>query len=51
LTQGWEKLVKIGVKVVDHPRYVAFQKAEVAISTSLFAASWPAAGFVDGPLS
>ncbi|MGO9420811.1 hypothetical protein [Roseiarcus sp.] len=32
-----EKQVKIGAKVVYHPRYVAFQKAEVAISNSLFA--------------
>jgi hypothetical protein len=32
-----EKLIKIGAKVVSDGRYVAFQMAEVAISTSLFA--------------
>jgi len=31
-----EKLIKIGAKVVSHARYVAFQMAEVAITTNLF---------------
>ena len=31
-----EKLVKIGVKVVSHGRYVTFQLAEVAVSRNLF---------------
>ncbi len=30
------KLVKIGVKVVKHSRYVTFQLAEVAVSRDLF---------------
>ncbi len=30
------KLVKIGVKVVKHSRYVTFQRAEVAVSRDLF---------------
>ena len=37
LTTLREKLVKIGVKVVCHVRYVTFQLAEVAIPRSLFA--------------
>ncbi len=32
-----EKLIKIGAKVVGHARYVAFQMAEVAIPSKLFA--------------
>jgi ABC-type transporter Mla subunit MlaD len=32
-----EKLIKIGAKVISHGRYVAFQMAEVAIPTQLFA--------------
>jgi hypothetical protein len=32
-----EKLIKIGAKVVNHGRYVAFQMAEVAISRNLLA--------------
>jgi hypothetical protein len=32
-----EKLIKIGAKVVNHGRYVAFQMAEVAIPRNLFA--------------
>ena len=32
----WEKLVKIGAKVVKHARYVTFQLAEVLVSRSLF---------------
>ena len=32
-----EKLIKIGAKVVNHGRYVAFQLAEVAIPRNLFA--------------
>jgi len=32
-----EKLIKIGAKVISHARYVAFQMAEVAITTNLFA--------------
>ena len=36
LTTLWEKLVKIGAKVVHHGRYVTFQLAEVAVSRSLF---------------
>src|SRR5712671_1405626 len=37
LTSLKEKLIKIGAKVVNHGRYVAFQMAEVAIPRSLFA--------------
>jgi hypothetical protein len=37
LTTLKEKLVKIGAKVVNHGRYVAFQMAEVAIPRNLFA--------------
>jgi len=32
-----EKLIKIGAKVVNHARYVAFQMAEVAVPKNLFA--------------
>ena len=32
----WERLVKIGAKVVNHARYVTFQMAEVLVSKSLF---------------
>ncbi len=32
-----EKLIKIGVKIVRHGRYVTFQLAEVAIPRTLFA--------------
>ncbi len=37
LTTLRNKLIKIGAKVVQHGRYVAFQLAEVAISRALFA--------------
>jgi hypothetical protein len=37
LTSLREKLIKIGARVVNHGRYVAFQMAEVAIPRSLFA--------------
>ena len=37
LTTLWEKLVKIGAKVVRHGRYVIFQMVEVAIPRDLFA--------------
>jgi hypothetical protein len=37
LTTLKEKLIKIGAKVVNHGRYVAFQMAEVAIPRNLFA--------------
>ncbi len=37
LTTLRNNLIKIGVKVVRHGRYVAFQLAEVAISRALFA--------------
>jgi hypothetical protein len=36
LTTIREKLVKIGAKVVNHGRYVAFQMAEVAVPRDLF---------------
>src|SRR4051812_48157055 len=36
LTSLKEKLIKIGVKVVSHGRYVAFQMAEVAIPRQIF---------------
>ena len=36
LTTLWEKLVKIGAKVVRHGRYVTFQMAEVAVPRNLF---------------
>jgi hypothetical protein len=32
----WEKLVKIGAKVVSHARYVIFQMAEVMVLKALF---------------
>ena len=32
----WEKLIKIGVKIVRHARYVTFQMDEVAASRKLF---------------
>jgi len=31
-----EKLIKIGVKVIEHSRYVIFQMAEVAVAKDLF---------------
>jgi len=37
LTSLKEKLIKIGAKVVNHGRYVAFQMAEIAIPKNLFA--------------
>ena len=37
LTTLQEELVKIGAKVVNHARYVAFQMAEVAIPRDLLA--------------
>jgi hypothetical protein len=37
LTSLKEKLIKTGVKIVSHGRYVAFQMAEVAIPRTLFA--------------
>jgi hypothetical protein len=36
LTTLRERLVKIGVKVVRHGRYVTFQLAEVAVPRELF---------------
>ncbi len=36
LTTLWEKLAKIGAKVVRHGRYVTFQLAEVAVPKELF---------------
>ena len=33
----WEKLIKIGAKVVRHGCYITFQLAEVAVSRKLFA--------------
>ena len=36
LTTLWEKLVKIGAKVVRHGRSVTFQLAEVAVPKELF---------------
>ena len=38
LTKLWEKLIKIGAKVVHHARYVTFQLAEVAVPRWLFRA-------------
>jgi hypothetical protein len=38
LTTLWEKLIKIGAKVVRHAKYVTFQMAEVAVPRELFAA-------------
>jgi Transposase DDE domain group 1 len=37
LTSLREKLIKIGVKIVAHGRYVTFQMAEVAVSRRMFA--------------
>ena len=37
LTSPKEKLIKIGAKVINHGRYVAFQMAEAAIPRNLFA--------------
>ena len=37
LTSLKEKLIKIGGKVVNHGRYIAFQMAEVAVPRKLFA--------------
>ena len=37
MTSLWEKLIKVGAKLVSHGRYVAFQMAEVAVSRHLFA--------------
>jgi hypothetical protein len=37
LTSLKKKLIKIGAKVVSHGRFVAFQRAEVAIPRNLFA--------------
>jgi hypothetical protein len=34
----WEKLIKIGAKVVTHSRYMTFQMAEVAVPRKLYAA-------------
>jgi hypothetical protein len=36
LTSLKDKLINIGVKVVSHGRYVAFQMAEVAIPRQMF---------------
>jgi hypothetical protein len=35
LTTLWEKLIKIGAKVVSHAKYVVFQLAEVAVPRPL----------------
>ena len=45
LTTLYEKLVKIGAKVVRHGRYITFQLAEVAIPRTLFA---EILGLIDG---
>ena len=37
LTTLWEKLIKIGAKIIRHGRYVTFQLAEVAVPKALFA--------------
>ncbi len=37
LTSLREKLIKVGAKLVSHGRYVAFQMAEVAVTSTLFA--------------
>ncbi len=37
MTALWEKLIKIGAKIVRHGRYITFQLAEVAIPRALFA--------------
>ena len=34
----WEKLIKIGAKMVAHSRYVFFQMAEVSVPRKLFQA-------------
>jgi hypothetical protein len=36
LTSLKEKLIKIGVKVVSHGRYIIFQMAEVTVPNELF---------------
>jgi hypothetical protein len=36
MTSPREKLIKIGVKVMRHARYAAFQIAEVAVPRGLF---------------
>jgi hypothetical protein len=36
LTSLWEKVVKIGAKVIAHGRYAIFQMAEVAVPRELF---------------
>ena len=33
----WDRLVKIGSKVIRHGRYITFQMMEVAIPRALFA--------------
>ena len=38
LTTPWEKLIKIGAKVVHQAKVVTFQLAEVAVPRALFAA-------------
>ena len=37
LTTLWEKLIKIGAKVVAHAKYLTFHLAEVAVPRELFA--------------
>ena len=37
MTSLKDKLIKIGAKVVSHGRYIAYQMAEVAIPSGLFA--------------
>jgi hypothetical protein len=34
--RAWDKLVKIGAKLVTHARYAIFQMAEVAVPRDLF---------------
>ena len=36
LTSLWEKLIKIGTRIVGHGRCFAFRMAEVAVSGGLF---------------
>jgi hypothetical protein len=36
-SRDWEKLIKIGAKVVGHARYISFQMAEVTIPRNVFA--------------
>ena len=36
LTSLWDKLVKLGAKIVTRARYVTFQTAEVAVPSQLF---------------